>query len=284
MAAASSSGAWAVRAGAVAAEHGAAAVTTVEHDETMLRSAFYNVGIQQQDLDTKKSKPAEKRCRDLAHDIAEGIRKHRLDLLCLLELGEHEIGLQGEKHFGCGSQEDLLMLIISMANEDLQSGALEPAAQVELISGQHATYAAIKRRGSKLVVEEVVFHRGLDTRPGNRRDRTIITLNCKWMNQPIKITCSHCPSSKKRRWDPNTREAVLPNLFKLAGLIPFANWRGGAAELVPWILGGDLNPGENTIHNEMKNTSHTVVANAWFRCWGREVWSSALETWSWRST
>ena len=80
------------------------------------------------------------------------------------------------------------------------------------------------------------------------------------------------------------RDAVLPNLFKLAGLMPFDNWRGGAAELAPWILGGDLNLGENTIHNEMKNTSHTVVANAWFRCWRREVWSSALETWPWRNT
>ena len=59
-------------------------------------------------------------------------------------------------------------------------------------------------------------------------------------------------TSKERRWDTNTRDAVLPKRFKLAGLMPFDNWRGGAAELVPWILSGDLNVGENTIHNEMK--------------------------------
>ena len=48
------------------------------------------------------------------------------------------------------------------------------------------------------------------------------------------------------------RSAVLPNVFKLAGLVPFNDWGGGAVEPAAWILGGDLNLGENTIHNEMK--------------------------------
>ena len=70
---------------------------------------------------------------------------HRLDLLCLCELGEHEIGLQGRKNLGCRSQNDLLKLIVNMANEDLQGGASEPAVQVELLSGQYPTYAALRR-------------------------------------------------------------------------------------------------------------------------------------------
>ena len=41
-------------------------------------------------------------------------------------------------------------------------------------------------------------------------------------------------------------------MFKLAGLKPFNDWGGGAVEPAAWILGGDLNLGENTIRNEMK--------------------------------
>ena len=83
-------------AAAAAAEPGAAALTVVEDDATVLRVAFYNVGMQQSALDSKKSDRAAKRCRALAHDIAEGFRMHRLDLLCLCELGEHEICLHGK--------------------------------------------------------------------------------------------------------------------------------------------------------------------------------------------
>ena len=77
---------------------------------------------------------------------------------------------------------------------------------------------------------------------------------------------------------------MLPRLFELAGLVPFDEWGGGAAEPVAWILGGNLNLGENTIINEMKNTSLTTVANAWIRCSTQEVFSSTEETWPRRST
>ena len=45
---------------------------------------------------------------------------------------------------------------------------------------------------------------------------------------------------------------MLPNVFKLAGLVPFDDWGGGAVEPAAWILGADLNLTENTINNEMK--------------------------------
>ena len=102
-----------------AAEPDAAALTMVENDETLLRVAFYNVGMQQSALDTKTSERADKRCRILAFDIAEGFRKHRLEPLCLRELGEHKIGLQCRKNLRCESQDDLLRLIVRMTNEDL---------------------------------------------------------------------------------------------------------------------------------------------------------------------
>ena len=190
---ASSSWACNIQGGAGAPEPGAAAVTVVEDDETVLRAAFYNVGMQQSDLDTKRRKTAEGRCARLAHDIAEGFKKHRLDLLCLCELGEHEIGLQGQKNLRCDSQEELLVMIASMVNRALDGGALEPAVQVDLVSGQYATYAAMTRHGSILAVEKVLFHCGLDRRPGDRLDRQMMTLNCRWMGDPIKVTNCHSP-------------------------------------------------------------------------------------------
>ena len=81
---------------------------------------------------------------------------HRLEFLCLCELGEHEIGLHGRKHLDCSSQEDLLKLIVHMANEDLQGGASEPAIQVEQLAGQYPSCATFVRRESKLAVENIV--------------------------------------------------------------------------------------------------------------------------------
>ena len=104
MAAASSSGAWDAPPSAGAAEPGAGGVTRVLDDEKILRVAFYNVGLQQSALNIKNRTTAEQRCEMLADDIAEGFRKHRLDLLCLCELGEHEIGLQGRKNLGSASR------------------------------------------------------------------------------------------------------------------------------------------------------------------------------------
>ena len=34
---------------------------------------------------------------------------------------------------------------------------------------------------------------------------------------------------------------MLPNMFKLAGLVPFNDWGGGAVEPAAWTSGGDLN-------------------------------------------
>ena len=80
-----------------------------------------------------------------------------MELLCLCELGEHEIGLQGQKNLDCDSQEELLQLIVQMVDEELHGGAIEPAVQVVLLSGEYPTYAAMKRRGSKLAVEKIML-------------------------------------------------------------------------------------------------------------------------------
>ena len=81
----------------------------------------------------------------------------------------------------------------------------------------------------------------------------------------MKITDCHCPSSVRRPWDLDTRDAVLPNVFRLAGLVRFKDWGGGAEEPIAWILGGDLNLDENAIHNRMKTPAWQKVSNAWFR-------------------
>ena len=81
--------------------------------------------------------------------------------------------------------------------------------------GPHPTYAAIKRHDSKLTVEEILFHCGLDTRPGQRPDRTMMTLNCRWMNQSIKILNCHCPSSKNQSGNKTREEPTCPTYSTL---------------------------------------------------------------------
>ena len=162
LAAASSATVWDAQPGAGATEPGAAAVTVVESDETVLRVAFYNVGMQHSALDSKNGYKSLNRCEALARDIADGFRKHCLDLLCLCELGERAIGLHGRKHLSCDTQADLLEWVVRWTNKRL-GGASEPA---ELVSGEHPTYAVIKRSDSELEVEDVQFHRRLDGRPG----------------------------------------------------------------------------------------------------------------------
>ena len=97
-----------------------------EDDTSVLRVAFYNVGIQQPQLNTKHKASVEMKCHALAADIAEGFRRHHLDLLCLCELGEHGLGLHGRKQLSCDTQAELLEWVVRMANGSL-GGASEPA-------------------------------------------------------------------------------------------------------------------------------------------------------------
>ena len=231
---------------------GAPTLIRVKNDDTWIRVAFYNVGLQQSDLNCDK-KSAEIRCQALAHDIAEAFTRHSLDLLCLCTLGDPEIGLEGKMNLRCNTQKILLEMILGMVSMDRQ-----PHVEVELISGQYPSYAAMKRRGSQPTVENVTLHRRLDKRAlefdrfEERSDRAMLTLNCIWMGQPIRITCCHCPHYRDDPWNTKTQAAVLPNVFKHAGLVPFDHWSNDGAESLAWILGGNLNLGQLTIVNGMK--------------------------------
>ena len=110
---------------------------------------------------------------------------------------------------------------VNGAFEQEDGGASEPAApRVTLISGGYPTYAAIKLDHGDLVVYDICWICDLDDRPhvSKGRLRTMLTLTCEWQGKPVKITVCHCPSSKKRPWDVNAREATLPNIFEAAGL------------------------------------------------------------------
>ena len=238
--------------GGAGAPEPSAEVTVVADDDAVLRAAFYTVGLQQNALDSRRAEVAIAFCQRWARDITDAFQLHRLDVLCLCDLGEHGVGLQGCAHLGCHTQEELFLQITTMVADALRGDAPELAAQIQLVSGEHASYAAFERRGSMLAVEEVVFHKGLDSGPAWRADRTMLVLHCTWMNQPVKITCCHCPASTKRPWDCNVRASVLPTIFRLAGLAPFEDWSGGASEPAAWILGGDLNLGVNAIRNEIE--------------------------------
>ena len=51
-------------------------------------------------------------------------------------------------------QDDLLRLIVRIVNENITDSATESAVRRELLSGQYPTYAAMRRRGSKLAMED----------------------------------------------------------------------------------------------------------------------------------
>ena len=144
-----------------------------------------------------------------------------MDLLCACELGEHEIGIQGRKNLGCNTQNDLLVLIVDLANAELQFDGSKTVVRVELLSGAYPTYAALKRHESKLVVDEILFHCGLDTRPISLPARTMMTLHCRCMDEPIIITNCRCPASATRPWYLNVRRAVLPQYVQACWLKAF---------------------------------------------------------------
>ena len=101
-----------------------------------------------------------------------------------------------------------------MANDELLCSGSESVVEVELLAGQYPTYAALKRCESKLVVEEIEFHCGLDTRQVRNPDRTMMTLTCRLMDEPIKITNCQSPAPAERSWDISARSAVLPKIFE----------------------------------------------------------------------
>ena len=122
----------------------------------------------------------------LVKDVATAFKKHKLQLLLLCELGEHEIGLQGRMHFQCDTQQELMEMVTAKVNgvfEQEDSGASEPAApRVTLISSEFPTYAAIKLDHGDLVVYDICWICDLDDRPHVRpgRLRTMLTLTCEW--------------------------------------------------------------------------------------------------------
>ena len=76
--------------------------------DNALREAFYNVGLLQSALNHQNKKRAQERIDLLVKDVVTAFKKHKLQLLLLCELGEHEIGLQSRKHFQCNTQEELM--------------------------------------------------------------------------------------------------------------------------------------------------------------------------------
>ena len=75
----------------------------------------------------------------------------------------------------------------------------------------------------------------------------------RWMEEPIQITSCLFPVSEIRFWQNKMRDDTLPNVFRLIGLVSFENLEDDASELVPCILGDDLNIDKIFLNNDMKN-------------------------------
>ena len=65
----------------------------------LLTVGFYNVGIQQTDLENRKRHKVEARLMQLSDDIANAFCNHNLDMLAICELGGHLHGLSAEMPF-----------------------------------------------------------------------------------------------------------------------------------------------------------------------------------------
>ena len=61
--------------------------------DNALRVAFYNVGLLQDAPKSNKQERGQNLINSLVKDVATAFKKHKLQLLLLCELGEHEIGL-----------------------------------------------------------------------------------------------------------------------------------------------------------------------------------------------
>ena len=103
---------------------------------------------------------------------------------------------------------------IQNGTEELKGGTQEPALQVEFFLCNRA----IQRTQEQHVVirsSSVPFHRGQDTRPS-----TVYTFECRWMGEPVKITCCRCLLVAKSSSQNTVRDVSWAHIFRLAGLVP----------------------------------------------------------------
>ena len=197
--------------------------------EDLLKIAFYNVGVSQRQL-RRQSKNFDKHMRRFAHDIEETFVACRADVLCICELGEHLEGLE--------DQEGLLKELVGLVNSD----ARELAGSLRVLTACHPTYAVIVRNRPSLKFLEVSFVHWLDDGLDASRhlDRTALVMVAEFQGRKLTVINVHCPSSTKRPYTGPVRARVFASLMYLVGAT-----RGGAAEPAGWIIGGDLNCGEN---------------------------------------
>ena len=212
-------------------------VDVVDNDPAdMLRVAFYNVGVHKDQM-KESAKHYRTSFQKFCDDVEEAFEECRVHMLCLCELGEHEIGLD--------DQEGFLTRIVERVN----SGASKPAGSLRLVSGEHPTYAVIIRECESLRVREVRLVGGLDCgyypalvgwqgRAGPWYDRQALVLDVEWQGRSLTVVNVHCPASPKRPYGAQVRMNVFQSLMEDAGAT-----EGGAAEPARWIVGGDLNCG-----------------------------------------
>ena len=73
-------------------------------------------------------------------------------------------------------------------------GAKEP--DLVLVSGDLPSYAVIATESTSVEILSIKDIRGLDKRPGQRRDRRMAVLATKWQGHSVNVGLCHCPSNK----------------------------------------------------------------------------------------
>ena len=224
--------------------------------DNLLRFGFYNVGIQQNMLENKNNRQKSMaKIEDFVLDIVDAFENHDLDLLGLCEVGRHESGLHGWMYFDAPDQKTLMHLVVAKAKVAIRRidvfnkvGARE--LDLILVSCDIPSYAFIARSSSKFQVDLIRRERNLDTRGLQRPERHMVVCEGRWDGRKINVGLCHCPSSDNYKWDQPTRAVVIPQVLQRVSTRRNGN---GAAEPVAWILGGDLDCGQDYLSEAVKH-------------------------------
>ena len=183
-------------------------VSEVPDDAFELTVAFYNVGLQASQVNSKKWPDREAK---LANDIINAAKNHKLDILCLCELGEINVGIGGK-----------LSQSVSAWIHGLFSGS--EVWPFEVYESGH--YATLRLSTRITICDYQVVNRFVGTQQGRCFQHfRVCSDKC---DVPISIVNCHAPSSQTKKLTKFMREQYFTAFHKACGDDPF-------------IWGGDFN-------------------------------------------
>ena len=164
---------------------------------------FYNVGLTDLMINGYKQQQSQVYSERLAQDLVIAFNEFRMHMLCLCELGEHEVGLD--------KQESFLKDIVSRVNKD-------GPARVRLESGQHPTYAVFIRDDPSVKITAVRY---VVVQPGSEEEasRTALVIDMTYAERALTVVNVHSPANDKRKLTEPARKNVWESLMGIVGAV-----------------------------------------------------------------